>query len=77
VLLRPEAIVLAQPGEPGTLTAKVEAVSYQGAAVYVHSHLPDETHVTCSITPEASRRVRVGESIGLRPIADRLRAFAM
>jgi putative spermidine/putrescine transport system ATP-binding protein len=77
VLLRPEAIVLAQPGEPQTLTATVEAVSYQGAAVYVHSHLPDETHVTCSITPEASRRVRVGENIGLRPIADRLRAFAM
>ena len=43
VLLRPEAVMLAQPGEPQTLTAKVEAVSYQGAAVYVHTRLPDET----------------------------------
>ena len=77
VLIRPEAVILADPGEPKTLTAKVEAVSYQGAAVYVHTRLPDETSVTCSITPKASRRVTAGESVGLLPISDRLRAFAV
>jgi putative spermidine/putrescine transport system ATP-binding protein len=67
VLLRPEAIMLAQASGPGALTAKVEAVSYQGAAVYVHARLKDDTSVTCATTPELSRRVSVGGDIGLRP----------
>jgi ABC-type Fe3+/spermidine/putrescine transport system ATPase subunit len=76
VLLRPEAIALATAGDPGALTARVEAVSYQGAAVYVHTRLKDDTAVTCATTPELSRRVAVGDGIGLRPAGDRVRAFA-
>jgi ABC-type Fe3+/spermidine/putrescine transport system ATPase subunit len=75
VLLRPEAIMLVEPGAPNALTAEVEAVSYQGATVYVHARLIDGTLVTCSATPEASRRVSVGRPIGLRPAVDRLHLF--
>jgi ABC-type Fe3+/spermidine/putrescine transport system ATPase subunit len=75
VLLRPEAVMLAQAGEPGTLKAKVEAVSYQGATVYVHTRLKDETNVTCATTPDLSRRAVVGEVIDLWPASGRVRAF--
>jgi putative spermidine/putrescine transport system ATP-binding protein len=75
VLLRPEAVTLAQAGEPGTITGRVDAVSYQGAAVYVHARLKDDTTVTCATTPELSRRAIVGEAIGLQPGRDGTRAF--
>ena len=75
-LLRPEAIILVEPGTPKTLTGRVEAVSYQGATVYIHMCLADGTLITCSATPEASRRVTAGERIGLLPVAQRIRLFA-
>jgi ABC-type Fe3+/spermidine/putrescine transport system ATPase subunit len=75
-LLRPEAIILVEPGTPQTLTGRVEAVSYQGATVYIHMCLADGTLITCSATPEASRRVTAGERIGLLPVAQRIRLFA-
>jgi hypothetical protein len=77
VLLHPEAITLTQADRLETLSATVEAVSYQGAAVYVHTRLADGTVVTCAATPEASRRVTAGERVGLLPVLDRLRLFAV
>lgn len=77
VLLRPEAIQLVDPGAAGALKAQVDAVSYQGATVYVHTRLADGTVVTCAATPEASRRLAPGEQVGLLPIVERVRLFAL
>ncbi|SFJ53417.1 putative spermidine/putrescine transport system ATP-binding protein [Bosea sp. OK403] len=75
VLIRPEAIALTETGRSGSLMATVEAISYQGATVYVHARLADGTLVTCATTPESSRIAAQGDAIGLQPARTRLVSF--
>ena len=75
ILLRPEAISIADAGLRDTLKTTIEQISYQGSVVNLHGRLPDGTMIVAAVQPDTLRGIAPGDAASLAVKANALRWF--
>ena len=68
VVIRPEQLRLAEPGEAGTIPATVESLVYFGTDTHCHLRLKDGTEMVARLQSPASGEagLKQGQTVGLR-----------